>query len=109
MMIDANYIDAEPIRNHTDNQMIPAYHKVWERTTRGRTTKPNLHILDNEASEAFKVEIKKNCNLQLVPPDTHHRNLAEKAIQTFKSHLIAILAGVDPSFPMNLWDRLIPQ
>ncbi len=107
--VDANYIDAEPIRNHADPQMIVAYQKLWERTNRSRKTKPNLHILDNEASEAFKSEIRKNCNLQLVPPDTHHRNLAERAIQTFKSHFIAILAGVDPSFPMNLWDRLIPQ
>jgi hypothetical protein len=63
-----------------------------------------MHILDNEASDAFKKEIRKNCNLQLVPPDTHCRNLAERAIQTFKSHFIAILAGVDPSFPMSLWD-----
>ena len=73
------------------------------------TVRPKLHILDNEASAAFKVAIKENCELQLVPPDTHQRNLAERAIQTFKSHFIAILAGVDPSFPMNLWDRLIPQ
>ncbi len=71
--------------------------------------KPNMHILDNEASEAFKTEIKKNCNLQLVPPDTHRRNLVERAIQTFKSHFIAILAGVDSLFPMSLWDRLVPQ
>jgi hypothetical protein len=107
--VDANYIDAEPLRNHADNQMISAYRNLWERTNRGRVTKPKLHILDNEASEAFKSAIKENCDLQLVPPDTHRRNLAERAIQTFKSHFISILAGVDPSFPMNLWDRLIPQ
>jgi hypothetical protein len=107
--VDANYIDAEPIRNHHDNQMIPAYQALWKRTSRGRTSKPMVHILDNEASEAFKEEIRKNCTLQLVPPDTHRRNLAERAIQTFKSHFISILAGVDESFPMNLWDRLIPQ
>jgi hypothetical protein len=61
-----------------------------------------MHILDNEALVAFKAEIKKNCDLQLVLPDTHHRNLVERAIQTFKSHFIAILAGVNPSFSMNL-------
>ena len=71
----------------------------------GRVTKPKLHILDNEASKAFKSAIKENCELQLVPPDTHRRNLAERAIQTVKSQFISILAGVDPSFPMNLWDR----
>jgi hypothetical protein len=45
----------------------------------------------------------------MVPPDTHCRNLAELAIQTFKSHFIAILAGLDPSFPITLWDILLLQ
>jgi hypothetical protein len=107
--VDANCIDVKPLRNHSDNQMIPAYKALWERTNRGRNNKPKMHILDNEASNTFKAAIKENCDLQLVPPDTHRRNLAERAIQTFKSHFIAILAGVDPSFPMNLWDRLLSQ
>ena len=68
-----------------------------------------MHLLDNEASAAFKDAIKCNCTLQLVPPDTHHRNLTERAIQTFKNHFLAILAGVDQNFPMYLWDRLVPQ
>ncbi len=46
--------------------------------------------------------------MQLVPSDTHRRNLAERVIQTFKSHFIAILAGVNSLFPMSLWDRLVP-
>ncbi len=107
--VDANYIDAEPLQNHSDSQMISAYKALWERTYRGRKIKPQLHILDNEASSGFKASIRENCDLQLVPPDTHRRNLAERAIQTFKSHFIAILAGIDPSFPMSLWDRLVPQ
>jgi hypothetical protein len=107
--VDANYIDAEPKRNHKDNQMIQAYQNLWTRMNCNCETKPNMHILNNEASEAFKTEIKKNCNLQLVPPDTHRRNLAERAIQTFKSHFIATLAGVNSSFPMSLCDRLVPQ
>ena len=45
----------------------------------------------------------------LVPSDNHRRNLAERAIQTFKNHFKSILAGVDNSFPMRLWDRLLPQ
>ncbi|KAL7474341.1 hypothetical protein ACHAW6_000317, partial [Cyclotella cf. meneghiniana] len=32
-----------------------------------------------------------------------------KAIQTFKSHLIAILAGVSDTFPIHQWDELLPQ
>jgi hypothetical protein len=55
--VDANYIDAEAIRTHHDNQMIPAYRNLWKRISRGRIEKPRLHILDNEALEAFKTEI----------------------------------------------------
>jgi hypothetical protein len=39
----------------------------------------------------------------------HRANLAEKAIQTFKNHFKAILAGTDDSFPLHLWDKLLPQ
>ena len=53
--------------------------------------------------------IKEQSKLQLVPPDNHRSNIAERAIQTFKNHFIAILAGVDPKFPMHLWCRLVPQ
>mgnify|MGYP003846118773 CR=1 FL=1 len=62
-----------------------------------------------EALEQIKEEIRKNCTIQLVPPNNHRRNLAERAIQTFKNHFKAILAGVDDNFPMHLWDRLLPQ
>ncbi len=66
-------------------------------------------MLDNEASDKFKNEIKKNCRIQLVPPDTHQRNLTERAIQTFKNHFKAIIQGLDETFPMKLWDKLLPQ
>jgi len=39
----------------------------------------------------------------------HRRNQAEKVIQTFKSHFIAILCGTDEEFPMTLWNRLLSQ
>jgi hypothetical protein len=44
-----------------------------------------------------------------VPPFTKRSNKAERAIQTFKRHFIAILAGTHPSFPINFWYKLIPQ
>jgi hypothetical protein len=56
-----------------------------------------------------KTKSKKNCRIQLVPPDTHQRNLAERAIQTFKNHFKAIIQGLDKTFPMKLWDKLLPQ
>jgi hypothetical protein len=46
---------------------------------------------------------------QLVPPHCHRRNAAERAIRTLKEHFVAGISSVDPSFPMHLWDRLLPQ
>jgi hypothetical protein len=46
---------------------------------------------------------------QLVPPHCHCRNAAERAIRTFKEHFVAGLSSVDPTFPLHLWDRLLPQ
>ena len=98
--IDGNYIDAEPMKNKTEGSMIKAYLALWERLTATGTVKPTTHIMDNEASAEYKKVIRKNCTIQLVPPNNHRRNLAERAIQTFKSHFIAIIAGVDDTFPM---------
>ncbi len=102
--VDGNYIDAEPVKDHSDASLIKPYTVLWNRLTARKTVAPTLHMLDNEASAAFKAAIKANCDLQLVLPDTHRRNLAERAIQTFKNHFISILAGVDKLFPMQLWD-----
>jgi len=41
------------------------------------------------------------------PPGNHRRNQAERAIQTFKAHFIAILAGVDDKFLLSLWCHLL--
>ena len=52
---------------------------------------------------------KYNVNFQLVPPYTHRRNAAKRAIRTFNNHLCSGLASCDPNFPFQEWDRLIPQ
>ena len=46
---------------------------------------------------------------QLVPPNVHRRNVAEREIQTFKAHFLAILSGVDPDFPNFMRDKLLVQ
>jgi hypothetical protein len=66
-------------------------------------------IMDNKALEEYEKEIQKNCTIQLVPLDNHRQNLAEQAIQIFKNHFKASLVGVDDTFPMRLWNRLLPQ
>jgi hypothetical protein len=104
---NGNYIDTEPMKNKTEGSMIKAYLALWARLTASGTIKPTTHLLDNKTSAAYKAEIKKNCTIQLVPPDNHRRNLAEQVIQTFKNHFKSVIAGVDDNFPMRLWDRLL--
>ena len=68
------------------------------------------HGAQSECPEALNKYFRQNnVTYQLVPPHLHRNNSAERAIQTFKDHLIAGLSSVDPSFPMHLWCRLIPQ
>ena len=107
--IDGNYIDGEPMKDRSEGSMIKTYLILWARITASKSVRPRTHVLDNEASEAFKKEIRKNCKIQLVPPDNHRQNLAERAIQTFKNHFKSVIAGVDESFPMRLWDKILPQ
>ena len=51
----------------------------------------------------------KNIAIQYCPPGQHRANSAERSIQTFKNHAIATLATTDPTFPLALWDTLLPQ
>jgi hypothetical protein len=75
-----------------------------------RGLRPNLMKLDNEASKLLKSYLhQQDITFQLVPPYSHRRNSAERAIISFKDHLIAGLCSTDKSSPMHLWDRLLPQ
>ena len=60
----------------------------------------DLQILDNNCIEAYKLKIesKWGAKFQLVPPDAHCRNAAERSIRNFKAHSLSILAGVSDSF-----------
>ena len=69
-----------------------------------------MYIMDNEANAELKQTIiKYKIKYQLTPPNIHQINAAERAICTHKNHLLAGLAAVDPSFPINQWNRLLPQ
>ena len=46
---------------------------------------------------------------QLVPPNDHRRNAAEKVIQVFKDHFVSVLCGTDEKFPMQLWRAILPH
>ncbi len=62
--VDGNYVDAEPMENKSEGSMIKAYLAQWNRLTAIRKVKPKTHIMDNEASEEYTKEIRKNCTIQ---------------------------------------------
>ena len=65
-------------------------------------------MLDNECPGGLKTFLRESSvKFQLVPPYLHRANAAERAIQTYKDHLIAGLSSCDPNFPLHLRDRLI--
>jgi hypothetical protein len=106
---DFNYIKVVPMKSRFASEWVKAYDSIHkELTVKG--LKPKLQTLDNEASTALKNFLTVNdIAYQLVPPRCHRRNAAERAIRTFKEHFVAGISSVDPSFPMHLWDRLLPQ
>ncbi len=107
--INSNTILIELIKNRTAGEMIRAYQTLIDQL-RTAGIVPKRHILDNKCSQDFKDTIHLHeMTFQLVPPHDHQQNLARKAFQTFKDHFIAILGGANKSFPLNLWDRLLPE
>ena len=46
---------------------------------------------------------------ELVPPHIHIRNVAERAIQTFKDTFVGILNILTYLIPWNLCDEYLPQ
>jgi hypothetical protein len=97
------------MKNRSTGEMMGAYQALVNHL-RSTGVTPKMHILDTQCSAKFKERIKSNnMQYQLVPPHDHRRNIAEKAIQVFKAHVISILCGADKSFPLHLWNRLLRQ
>jgi hypothetical protein len=106
---DCNYVKFITMKSRSASEWVKAYDSVHQELT-VKGFKPKLQTLDNEASAALKNFFTVNdITYQLVPPHCHQHNAAERAIRTFKENFVAGLSSVDPSFPLHLWDRLLPQ
>jgi hypothetical protein len=106
---DSNSIHALPLKNRQAAEIARAWTTTYDLLQR-KGVASALHILDNECSTAMKLAFRKhNVAFQLVPPHSHRRNAAERAIRTFKNHLCAGIATCDENFPSQEWDRLLPQ
>jgi hypothetical protein len=92
---DSNAILAQPIKDRTTPELLRAF-QVMEQELVDGGLKPKLMKLDNEASKLLKMyPHQQNITFQLVPPYSHRRNATERAIRSFKDHLIAGLCSTD--------------
>ena len=106
---DSNAILAEPLSSKAGAEQQRAYRKIHQYLT-SCGFRPHLQRLDNKAPPEMQEFMRQEqVDYQLVPPHSHCRNAAERAIQTFKNHFIAGLCSVDKEFPRHIWCRLLPQ
>ena len=84
----SNCILVRPMNNRTGKEFICVFQELHRHlTTRG--LKPNYMKIYNDASSSLQALLKDKCiKYQLSPPGLHRRNAAERAISTFKYHLI---------------------
>ena len=98
---DSNCIIAHPVKKRTAQVLTTAW-KNLHHTFAKAGTAPKVWVLDNEISSELKTSFElNNTSFQLVPPNSHHRNLTERAIQTYKNHFKSRLATTDPKFPLS--------
>ena len=91
--MDSSYISMEPVKNRHSTLMVATCQIVINRL-KACGINPKHHILDNECSNKFMEAIKDNgMTYQLVRADNHRQNIAERAIQTAKRHIISVLCG----------------
>jgi hypothetical protein len=104
-----NYIHIEPLRSRNHSDYIIAYDntiKFWA----AHGFRPKLLRLDNETSIQLEQFLDQQCiSHQYFPTGQHRSNRAERAIRTWKNHFLSVLSTVATKFPLQLWDKLIPQ
>ena len=106
---DSNAILTLPLKSGNSLEMKNAWITLHNKLIKNNIT-PKTYIMDKETNAELKQTILKyKINYQLTPPHIHQINAAERAIRTYKNHFLAGLASVDPTFPINGWDRLLLQ
>jgi hypothetical protein len=101
------YIHAQPMPSRTAVQYVAAHTRMLNYFNNIGVKFTHMTI-DNEKSEDLDTLFKlHDLTVQFQPPGNHRSNFAERAIRTYKNHLIAILSGVHTHFPLDLWDLLL--
>ena len=105
------YIHAEMMRSRTKAEYVQAFRATLKFFKEKGGAQPMVQRLDNEKSDDLKTFFAEEAKVKVefVAPGNHRANLAERAIRDFKNHVIAVLSSTDPSFPIELFDELMPQ
>ena len=106
---DSNLIEGIPLKSRNASEITEKWKILYEKITKN-AVQTKFWIIDNEASKLLKSALSTNHqDYQLTPPHIHRINAAERAIRTYKNHLLAGIATCNTEFPITEWDRLINQ
>ena len=104
-----NYIHVEPLPDRTSTSYVTAYTAAFTFFD-SRGHKINNIVLDNETSAALtNYFASMNIAYQNVSPGNKRANRAERAIQTWRHHMVATLGTVNGKCPKQLWSYFIGQ
>ncbi|KAJ1407582.1 hypothetical protein B484DRAFT_337192, partial [Ochromonadaceae sp. CCMP2298] len=104
--VHKGYIHCEPMATRT----AAAYVKAVTRTRSwfaDRGIDITIHRIDNETSRDVERLLRKAG--VTIEWKNHRANKAERAIREWKNHFISMLCTTHPTFPLDLWDELLPQ
>ena len=107
--IDSNSSFVAPLTSRKDPDLTRAY-KSMVLLMKQAGMGPKKHILNNNVSEAMKdvIREKYNIEMELVPPESHCRNVVKLAIRNHKTHVSTVLAGTASKLPPLLLGGLLP-
>ena len=107
---NANAILVRPMKSRAKEEQLEKFKEIYDYLKRKKFS-PILHVMDNnKCNKLIQYHIQNShVTLQLVGPNQHRVNAAERAIQTFKNHFITGLCTIDNTFPMQLWCDLLSQ
>ena len=104
---DVNCILAEPMRDRTSTSITNAWSKLNDIFAKAGAASCT-YVLDKKNYNEFIQDIRQHqTSYLLVPPHTHRRNIAKRAIQTYRNHFKGVISIIDPNFPLSEWDRFI--
>ena len=106
---DINAILTDPFKNHTTQELVRAQTRLIQ-CLLDLGLKPSALRIYNECPKALQIFFRENSiYFQICLPNGHRKNQAEKAIETQKCLFLSGISGVDTSFTMRLWCRLLSQ